>query len=112
MNISKKDKSTLDWKIRLRILRSGLSEKLNSRGTLRINQVIKISRYTTVLPIFEGLEVEVHNGQRHVRIKVTKDMVGHRFGEFVATSSWALNSGTTQVSANVKTSVSKGVTKR
>jgi len=47
------------------------------------NQVIKIwSRRSTILPQFVGLTFGVHNGQKHIPVLVTEDMVGHKFGEF------------------------------
>ena len=47
------------------------------------NQTIKTwSRRSTILPQFVGLTFGVHNGQKHVPVLVTEDMVGHKFGEF------------------------------
>ncbi|MBZ0218394.1 MAG: 30S ribosomal protein S19 [Fimbriimonadaceae bacterium] len=45
--------------------------------------VIKIwSRRSTILPQFVGLTFGVHNGQKHIPVLVSEDMVGHKFGEF------------------------------
>lgn len=53
------------------------------------NAVIKIwSRRSTVLPQFVGLTFGVHNGQKHVPVLVTEDMVGHKFGEFAPTRTY------------------------
>ena len=50
------------------------------------NDVIKIwSRRSTVLPQFVGLTFGVYNGQKHVPVMVTEEMVGHKFGEFSPT---------------------------
>lgn len=47
------------------------------------NQVIKTwSRRSTILPQFVGLTFGVHNGQKHIPVLVTEDMVGHKLGEF------------------------------
>ena len=47
------------------------------------NEVIKIwSRRSTILPQFVGLTVGVYNGQKHIPVQVSEDMVGHKFGEF------------------------------
>ncbi len=43
------------------------------------------SRRSTVLPQFVGLTFAVYNGQKHVPVLVTEDMVGHKFGEFSPT---------------------------
>lgn len=46
-------------------------------------QVIRIwSRRSTILPQFVGLTFGVYNGQKHIPVLVTEDMVGHKFGEF------------------------------
>ena len=47
------------------------------------NQVIKTwSRRSTILPQFVGLTFGVHNGNKHVPVNVSEDMVGHKLGEF------------------------------
>ncbi|MGC6511248.1 MAG: 30S ribosomal protein S19 [Parvibaculales bacterium] len=47
------------------------------------NDVIKTwSRRSTILPNFVGLTFGVHNGQKHIPVLVTEEMVGHKFGEF------------------------------
>ena len=49
-------------------------------------EVIKIwSRRSTILPQFVGLTFGVYNGQKHIPVLVSEDMVGHRFGEFSPT---------------------------
>ena len=50
------------------------------------NAVIKMwSRRSTILPQFVGLTFGVYNGQKHVPVQVTEEMVGHKFGEFAPT---------------------------
>ncbi|WP_137391447.1 30S ribosomal protein S19 [Rhodoligotrophos defluvii] len=50
------------------------------------NQAIKIwSRRSTIVPQFVGLTFAVHNGQKHIPVSVTEEMVGHKFGEFAPT---------------------------
>ena len=44
------------------------------------------SRRSTIFPNFVGLTIAVHNGRQHVPVFVTEDMVGHKLGEFSATS--------------------------
>src|ERR671931_252003 len=56
-----------------------------ARGSGR-NEVIKIwSRRSTILPQFVGLTFGVYNGQKHIPVMVTEEMVGHKFGEFSPT---------------------------
>ena len=50
------------------------------------SEMIKIwSRRSTILPQFVGLTFGVYNGQKHIPVYVTEDMVGHKFGEFSPT---------------------------
>ena len=50
------------------------------------NEVIKIwSRRSTILPHFVGLTFGVHNGQKHVPVLISEDMVGMKLGEFAPT---------------------------
>jgi small subunit ribosomal protein S19 len=52
-------------------------------------EVIKIwSRRSTILPHFVGLTFGVYNGQKHVPVIVSEDMVGHKFGEFAPTRTY------------------------
>ncbi|MCB1387109.1 MAG: 30S ribosomal protein S19 [Nitratireductor sp.] len=47
------------------------------------NEVIKTwSRRSTILPQFVGLTFGVYNGQKHIPVSVSEDMVGHKLGEF------------------------------
>ncbi len=55
----------------------------------RSNAVIKIwSRRSTILPQFVGLTFGVYNGQKHVPVIVSEDMIGHKFGEFSPTRTY------------------------
>ena len=50
------------------------------------HEMIKIwSRRSTILPQFVGLTFGVYNGQKHIPVMVTEEMVGHKFGEFAPT---------------------------
>ena len=40
------------------------------------------SRRSTIMPQFVGLTFGVHNGQKHIPVSVSEDMVGMKFGEF------------------------------
>ena len=53
------------------------------------NEIIKMwSRRSTILPQFVGPTFGVYNGQKHVPVLVTEDMVGHKFGEFSPTRTY------------------------
>ena len=53
------------------------------------NEVIKIgSGRSTILPQFVGLTFGVYNGQKHIPVSVSEDMIGHKFGEFAPTRTY------------------------
>jgi len=53
------------------------------------NEVIKTwSRRSTILPQFVGLTFGVHNGQKHIPVSISGDMVGHKLGEFSPTRTY------------------------
>jgi small subunit ribosomal protein S19 len=67
------------------------AEKVRASGR---NEVIKIwSRRSTILPQFVGLTFGVHNGQKHIPVAVSEDMVGHKFGEFSPTRNFPGHGG-------------------
>lgn len=43
------------------------------------------SRQSCILPSHVGLLVSVHTGRVFVPVRITEDMVGHKFGEFAST---------------------------
>lgn len=49
------------------------------------NELKIVSRASTILPIFLGRVLEIHNGVKHVPVKIMASMIGHKFGEFVLT---------------------------
>ena len=61
-------------------------EEGGSRACSGRSEVIKIwSRRSTILPQFVGLTFGVYNGQKHIPVNVSEEMVGHKFGEFSPT---------------------------
>lgn len=66
-----------------------LLKKADKAREARSNAIIKIwSRRSTILPQFVGLTFGVYNGQKHIPVLVTEDMVGHKFGEFSPTRTY------------------------
>lgn len=47
--------------------------------------IVTKSRGTTILPKYIGKTVLIHNGKSFVKISLSKEMVGHKLGEFVKT---------------------------
>ena len=56
-----------------------------SRSSGRHEMIRIWSRRSTILPQFVGLTFGVYNGQKHIPVMVTEEMVGHKFGEFAPT---------------------------
>ena len=46
------------------------------------------SRRSMIVPDMIGLTIAVHNGQQHVPVLMTEEMVGHKLGEFVVTRNY------------------------
>ena len=46
------------------------------------------SRASTILPIMIGHTISVYNGQKHVPVFISDQLVGHKLGEFVPTRSF------------------------
>ena len=62
---------------------ASLLKKADAARASGRHDVIKIwSRRSTILPQFVGLTFGVYNGQKHIPVLVTEEMVGHKFGEF------------------------------
>lgn len=51
------------------------------------------SRSSTIIPDFVGLKFGVHNGRKFIDVLVTEDTVGHRLGEFSATTIFKAHGG-------------------
>lgn len=43
------------------------------------------SRRSMILPDCIGHTFSIHNGKTFISVKITEDMVGHKFGEFATT---------------------------
>jgi small subunit ribosomal protein S19 len=66
-----------------------LLKKAEAVQTSGRKDIIKTwSRRSTIIPQFVGLTFGVYNGQKHVPVLVTEDMVGHKFGEFSPTRTY------------------------
>lgn len=54
------------------------------------------ARASQIAPEFIGFTFGVHNGQKHVDVLVTEEMVGHRLGEFSSTKKFTRHGGKMQ----------------
>ncbi len=58
-------------------------QRMNKSGEKR---VIKTwARSSTISPEFVGHTIAVHNGNKHIPVYITENMVGHKLGEFSPT---------------------------
>jgi len=61
------------------------------------NTIIKTwSRSAVITPEMVGFIFGVHNGKEHVPVQVIEDMVGHKLGEFSATTKFIRHGGKMQ----------------
>jgi small subunit ribosomal protein S19 len=67
-------------------LDSFLLKKAESASKSAKFSIINIwSRRSVILPKFVGLTFGVYNGKKFIPVRVTEDMIGHKFGEFSPT---------------------------
>lgn len=63
-----------------------LLKKINILEQSGKKEIIKTwSRSSTILPKMIGYTISVYNGQKHVPIFISDQLVGHKLGEFVPT---------------------------
>ena len=64
-----------------------------AQGSGRKDVIKTWSRRSTIMPQFVGLTFGVHNGQKHVPVLISEDMVGHKLGEFAPTRTFHGHAG-------------------
>ena len=68
---------------------SSITKKINQLNNTGKKDVIQTwSRATTILPDMIGHTFAVHNGQQHLPVFVSDQMIGHKLGEFAPTRSF------------------------
>ena len=50
-----------------------------------VHQIRLWSRRSVILPEYIDQSFEIHTGKQFLTVRVTEDMVGHKFGEFAST---------------------------
>jgi small subunit ribosomal protein S19 len=66
-----------------------LLKKITILNQLQKKETIQTwSRSSTILPMMIGHTIGVYNGQKHVPVFITDQLVGHKLGEFVSTRSF------------------------
>lgn len=61
-------------------------EAILSSGSTR--PIKTMSRNSTILPLFVGVNFEVYNGKKYMPVFVKEEMVGHKLGEFSPTRTY------------------------
>ena len=75
----------------------GRIEAMNASGK---KTVVKTwSRASTIFPQMVGHTIAVHDGQKHVPVYVTEEMVGHKLGEFAPTRTFRGHRGSEKSSS-------------
>ena len=62
-----------------------LKKAEGAQGSGRRDVIKTWSRRSTIMPQFVGLTFGVHNGQKHIPVSISEDMVGMKLGEFAPT---------------------------
>lgn len=52
---------------------------------LKKNLIPTISRKSSIIPKFVGKTFQIHSGKTFLKVTILKNMIGHKFGEFVPT---------------------------
>ena len=65
-----------------------LSKAEKARESGRKDVIKTWSRRSTIMPQFVGLTFGVYNGQKHIPVLVSEEMVGQKFGEYAPTRTY------------------------
>lgn len=80
-----------------------LMKKIREMNKTGKKSVIKTwSRSSMIVPEMVGHTIAVHDGQKHVPVYITEDMVGHKLGEFAPTRKFRGHGSHTERSTALK----------
>ena len=80
-----------------------LMEKIKQLNESGDKEVIKTwSRSSTIYPNMVGHTIAVHDGQKHVPVFISEEMVGHKLGEFAPTRTFRGHGEATERSTALK----------
>ena len=77
MSRSLKKGPYIHYKLEKKVL---AAQEQNNKNTIKT-----WSRASMISPDFVGLTIAVHNGNKHIPVYITDNMVGHKLGEFAPT---------------------------
>jgi small subunit ribosomal protein S19 len=73
---------------------ASVEKKINAMNNNGEKKVFKTwARDCTIFPEMVGHTVAVHNGQKHIPVFMTEEMVGHKLGEFAPTRTFKGHAG-------------------
>jgi small subunit ribosomal protein S19 len=73
---------------------ASVEKKINAMNNAGEKKVFKTwARDCTIFPEMVGHTVAVHNGQKHIPVFMTEEMVGHKLGEFAPTRTFKGHAG-------------------
>ncbi len=82
---------------------SNLQEKVTKMNQLREKKLIRTwARASTIFPDMVGHTIAVHDGQKHVPVFISENMVGHKLGEFATTRRFKGHGHHTERSSSLK----------
>lgn len=80
-----------------------LMNKIREMNESGKKSVVKTwSRSSTIFPEMVGHTIAVHDGQKHVPVYITEEMVGHKLGEFAPTRKFRGHGHATERSTSLK----------
>ena len=77
MSRSLKKGPYIHYKLERKVL---AAQEQNNKNTIKT-----WSRASMISPDFVGLTIAIHNGNKHIPVYITENMVGHKLGEFAPT---------------------------
>ena len=84
-------------------INQSLQDKIVKMNQLREKRVIRTwARDSTVNPDMVGHTIAVHDGQKHVPVFISENMVGHKLGEFAPTRRFRGHGHHTERSSTLK----------
>ncbi len=73
-----------------------LLKKIEGKDPIKTGMIKTWARASQIAPEMVGFMFGVHNGNKHLEVLVTEDMVGHRLGEFSPTRTFRKHGGKMQ----------------
>lgn len=84
-----------------------LMKKIQDKKPATAGVIKTWARRSQIAPEFVGFTFGVHNGQKHIDVLVTDEMVGHRLGEFSPTKKFVRHGGKMQKQLEQKKQVAE-----